>query len=146
MAKTVAAAIARVQEVMATVTSDDSSIRSLPEFPPDMIGVYPASVVSVGNAEWHCGAGQREFRGDIIIRLFVPRMTPNLSRAHELLLGYAESMANAFEADNEVTLNGTVEQIDFPIYQDEPVEGVWGTDELVMLRWRMRVIIANAIV
>ena len=139
MTKSLADSIARVQTLMDGITS----IRTNPEYPPDMIGAYPACVVYMGSGEWHCQAGQKEWRGNIVIEILVPRMRPNLSDAFELLTGYAESVANALE--DEPTLNETCDAIMFPIIQEAPAATTWGTDELVSVRWQVPITVANAI-
>ena len=139
MTKSLADSIARVQTLMDGIVS----FRFKPEYPPDMIGAYPACIVYMGSGEWHCQAGQKEWRGNIVIEILVPRMRPNLSDAFELLTGYAESVANALE--DEPTLNETCDAIVFPIIQEPISMGPWGTDEPVSLRFQVPITVSNAI-
>jgi len=139
MTLSLASAIARVQTLMDGITS----IRTRPDYPPDMIGAYPACLVYMGSGEWHCQAGQKEWRGNIVIEILVPRQVPNLSRAFELLTGYAESVADALE--DEPTLNNTCDAIMFPIIQEAPAATMWGSDELVGVRWLVPITVTNDI-
>ena len=138
MTKSLADSIARVQTLMDGITS----FRFKPEYPPDMLGAYPACVVYMGSGEWHCQASQKEWRGNIVIEVLVSKL-PNLADAFEALTGYAEDIANALE--DEPTLNETCDAIIFPIIQDAVSMGPWGTDEPVSLRFQVPITVSNAI-
>ena len=138
MTKSLADSIARVQTLMDGITS----FRFKPEYPPDMLGAYPACVVYMGAGEWHCQASQKEWRGNIVIEVLVSKL-PNLADAFEKLTGYAEDIANALE--DEPTLNETCDAIIFPIIQDAVSMGPWGTDEPVSLRFQVPITVSNAI-
>ena len=140
MTKSLADSIARVQTLMDGIVS----FRFKPEYPPDMIGAYPACIVYMGSGEWHCQAGdQKEWRGNIVIEVLVTRL-PDLADAFEKLTGYAEDVANALEA--EPTLNETCDAIMFPIIQEPISETIWLSDRPISLRFQVPITVTNNIV
>ena len=139
MTVSLAGAIARVQALADTITT----IRLVPNYPPEKLAVVPAALAYMGPGEWHCQASQKQWKGDIILEVLVGRNQPDLARAFELLTGYAEDVANQLE--NDPTLNGTCDAIMFPIRQEAPAMTQYGDLEYVMLRLAIPVACMNAI-
>ena len=139
MAVSLAGAIARVQTLVDAITS----IRLVPDYPPEKLGAVPAAIVYMGAGEWHCEAMQKRWRGDIVLEIMVGRTQPDLASAFEALTGYAESVANKLEGDPN--LNNTCDQIVFPIRQEAPALVDYAGIEYVMVRWHIPVSCTNAI-
>jgi hypothetical protein len=137
--QSLAGAIARVQ----TLADGISTLRLVPDYPPEKLAVAPAALVYMGAGAWHCEAMQKRWLGDIVLEVFVGRNQPDLARAFELLTGYAESVADALEGDP--TLNNTCDQIVFPIRQEAPVMTQYADNEFVVVRWAIPVSVTNAI-
>lgn len=133
MTKSIAAAIDRVQDLADAITT----IRLVPAFPTEQIGATPAAMVYMGAGEWRCQADRKQWVGDIVWEILVPRS--NLPMAFHLLTDYAEDVANALEGDIAPPLNDTVDQLMFPIRQAAPVMvNVAGVD-YVSVTWTITV-------
>ena len=118
-----------------------SGIRGAPDYPEEITNVYPFAIAYVGAGEWHCQAGQKEFRGDLVLELHVSRK--DLPRDAEKLMGYVESIPNAIE--NAPTLNNTCAQVMFPIQFSGLVASQYGSQETLAYIWRVRVSVWSAI-
>ena len=139
MAVSLAGAIARVQTLADAITG----IKLVPDYPPEKLATAPAAVVYMGAGEWHCEAMQKRWRGNVMVEVLVGRNQPDIPAAYKLLTGFAEAFANKLES--EPTLNGTCDQIMFPIRQEAPVLISYAQLEYVMLVFTVPVSCTNAI-
>ena len=138
MSRGVAEAVERLQTIVAAVTGIRSAVD-----PPEQLPPLPCAIVGMGAGFWHCEAKMKQWRGDLIIDLFVKREGPGLARAYNELMTYTVGIANQIE--NDPLLNSTVDNIMFPIRQSAPAGTEWGGREALMVEMTVPVKITTAI-